>query len=124
MFKGIANLASMLRHAPQMGGKVKEITEQLKSKRATGNAGGGMVEVLVNGMGEVLRVQIDDSLVARGDREMMEDLLPAAINQALSKARQMHVDIVKSVAQEMDLPGLGEAIAQFTGGGSDPGGST
>ena len=124
MFKGIANLASMLRHAQQMGGKIKEVTEQLKSKRATGNAGGGMVEVLVNGMGEVLRVQIDDSLVARGDREMMEDLLPAAINQALSKARQMHVDIVKSVAQEMDLPGLGEAIAQFTGGGSGPGGST
>ena len=124
MFKGIANLASMLRHAQQMGGKIKEITEQLKSKRATGNAGGGMVEVLVNGMGEVLRVQIDDSLVARGDREMMEDLLPAAINQALSKARQMHVDIVKSVVQEMDLPGLGEVLAQFTGGGSGPGGST
>ena len=124
MFKGIANLASMLRHAQHMGGKIKEITEQLKSKRATGNAGGGMVEVLVNGMGEVLRVQIDDSLVARGDREMMEDLLPAAINQALSKARQMHVDIVKSVAQEMDLPGLGDALAQFTGGGSGPGGST
>jgi nucleoid-associated protein EbfC len=79
---------------------------------------------LVNGMGEVLRIQIDDSLVARGDREMMEDLLPAAINQALSKARQMHVDIVKSVAQEMDLPGLGEALAQFTGGGSGPGDGT
>lgn len=122
MLKGIASFASLLRHAQQMGGKIKEISEQLRAKRATGSAGGGMVEVLVNGMGEVLRVQIDADLLARGDREMIEDLLPVAINQALSKAKQMHVDIVRSVAQQMDLPGLGEALAEFAGGG--PGGNT
>jgi DNA-binding YbaB/EbfC family protein len=115
MFKGIANLASVLRQAQQMGGKVKEISEQLKAKRALGSAGGGMVEVETNGLGEVLRVKIDPDLVERGEREMIEDLLPAAFNQAAAKAKQLHVEMMQSVAQDIDIPGLGDAIAQFTG---------
>ena len=70
MFKGIANIASLLRQAQQMGGKVQAINEQLKSQRARGSAGGGMVEAEVNGLGEVLRIQIDPTLVERGEREM------------------------------------------------------
>lgn len=116
MFQGLSNFASLLRQAQQMGGKMKEISENLKSKRATGTAGGGMVEVSVNGLGEVLRVRIDDSLVQRGDREMIEDLVPAATNEALAKAKQLHLDAMRSLTEGMDVRGLEEALAQLTGG--------
>jgi DNA-binding YbaB/EbfC family protein len=122
MFKELTNMASMLRQAQQMGGRVKEVTEELKTKRATGVVGGGMVTVEVNGLGEVLSVKIDPDLVTRGEREMIEDLLPAAINQAVAKARQLHMEAMQSVTQDMEIPGLGEAIAKLTGG--DEGGAT
>jgi len=116
MFKGLGNIASLMRQAQQMGGKVQAVNEQLKAERVSACSGAGMVEVEVNGLGEVLRVKIDPTLVAKGDHEMIEDLLPGAINQAVAKAKQLHVDAMKSITEGMDLPGLDDAIAQFTGG--------
>lgn len=122
MFKELGNLASLVRQAQQMGGKMKELNERLKSERATASTGAGMVEVEVNGLGEVLRVKIDPSLVERGDREMIEDLIPAAVNEAVVKARQLHVDAMKTMTDDLNLPGLEDALKQFTGSGdSDEG---
>ena len=64
---------------------MQALGEELKTKRATGSAGGGLVEVEVNGLGEVLAVRIDPTLVEKQDREMIEDLLPAAFNAAAAK---------------------------------------
>lgn len=116
MFKGIGNLASIMKTAQQMGGKVQEVQEKLKGARATGTAGGGMVEIEVNGLGEVLRARIDPSLIAGGDHEMLEDLLPAAVNQAVAKSKQLHQEAMQSVTEGLNLPGLNEALAQLTGG--------
>ena len=91
MFKGLGNLkdlGSLLKQAQEMGGKMQAINEELKAKRATGQAGGGLVEVEVNGVAEVLSVRIDPSLIEKQDGEMIEDLLPAAFNAAQSKAKQ------------------------------------
>jgi DNA-binding YbaB/EbfC family protein len=120
MLKGLGNLGSLLRSAQEMGGKMRAITEQLRSQSATGNSGGGMVQVQVNGLGEVLQVKIDPQLVERGEREMIEDLLPAAINQALQRARQMHADAMQGMASDLNLPGLNEALSQFAGPGGEP----
>ncbi|MDA1050007.1 MAG: YbaB/EbfC family nucleoid-associated protein [Planctomycetota bacterium] len=116
MFKELGNMASMLRQAQQMGGKMQEIAAQLKSKRVTGSAGGGMIEVEANGQGEVLKVKIDPALA--GDLEMIEDLLPAALNQVAAKAKELHVEMMQSVTGDLNLPGLDEAISKFTGGGA------
>jgi DNA-binding YbaB/EbfC family protein len=98
-----------------MGGKVQEINDQLKAARVTGAAGGGMVEIEANGLGEVLRAKIDPSLLASGDTEMLEDLLPAAINQAQTKAKELHRDAMQSMTQGLNLPGLNEALDQLSG---------
>ena len=116
MLKGLGNIASLMKQAQQMGGQLQQINERLKSQRATGAAGGGMVEVEVNGLGEVLRVAIDPALVERGEREMIEDLLPAAANQALAKAKQLHVEAMQSLTEGLDMPGLNEAISKITQG--------
>lgn len=115
MFKGISNMASIMRQAQQMGSKMQEVQERLKSQRVTGTSGGGMVTVEVNGLGEVLRVAIEPDLVARGDREMIEDLIPAAVNQAAARAKQLNVEAMKSMTDGIDVPGLNQAISQITG---------
>ena len=113
MFKGLGNIAQMMRQAQQMGAKMNEANDELKSKRVTATSGGGMVEVEANGLSEILRVKIDPTLIETGDAEMIEELLPAAINLAYQKAKQLHLESMKEVTNGM--PGLDEAMSQLTG---------
>src|SRR6476619_8624178 len=119
VFKGLGNLANigaLVKQAQEMGGKMQAIQEELKTKKATGAAGGGLVEVDVNGLSDVLAVRIDPSLVEKNEREMIEDLLPAAFNAAQAKAKQMHAEAMQSIAGELPIAGLSDAIMQLGGG--------
>ncbi|HUY33232.1 MAG TPA: YbaB/EbfC family nucleoid-associated protein [Pirellulales bacterium] len=122
MLGALGNLGSLFKQAKQLEGKLAGMTDDLRSRRATGAAGGGLVEVEVNGLEEVLQCRIDPGLFAQGDRELMEDLVCAAVNLALEKAKQLHAEAMRSVAGGISLPGLDEALAKLTGGGSSPGG--
>ncbi len=113
MFEGLANFGKLMREAQQMGGRMQEATEELKSKRVTGSSGGGMVEVEANGLGEILRLTIDPQLIERQEKDMIEDLVPAAMNLALRKARELHAEMMKSMTAGIPLPGLEAAIAKF-----------
>ena len=115
MFQGLSNIASLMRQAQQMGPKLQAIQQQLKDARASGSAGGDMVVVDVNGLSEVVAVRIDPALVARGDVEMIQDLTAAAVNVALVKAKELHVDAMKSLTTDVDMPGLQEMLAKMTG---------
>ena len=64
------------------------------------------MEVDVNGLAEVLAVRIDPSLIEKGEREMIEDLLPAAFNAAQAKAKQMHAEAMQSLAGGLPIAGL------------------
>ena len=123
MLKGLGNLAnlgSIMKQAQEMGTKMQALNEELKTKRTTGNAGGGLVEVEVNGLAEVLAVRIDPALVEKGDREMIEDLLPAAFNAAQQKAKQLHAEAMKQITGGLDLPGLGDMLGEVSGGLPSP----
>ena len=121
MFKGLGNIASIMRQAQDMGGRMQAIRERLKAQKVTGASGGGMVEVEVNGAGDMLKLVVEPSLVERGEREMIEDLVPAAVNQALAKARQLYADEMKTLTEGLDIPGVSDAIAKLVGdtSGSD-----
>ncbi len=116
MFKGLGNIASLVKQAQQMGGRMQGLTDELKNRRAIGNAGGGMVEIEVNGLGEVLSCKLDPTLVAQQDRELLEDLIVAAVNQAQQKARELHAEAMRGLAGGFEMPGLEEALAKLTGG--------
>jgi hypothetical protein len=119
MFKGLTQIASMLRQAQQLGGKLQGIRDRLKDQRATASVGAGLVEVEVNGLGDVLRVQIDPDLIQRQDRELIQDLVVAGLNEAVARSRQLHMHAMKSMTEGLDLPGLEEILAQ---GDLKPGG--
>ena len=104
-----------MKQAQEMGTKMQQMTEELKTKRVIGSAGAGLVEVEANGTGEVLAVRIDPSLFEKQDRELIEDLLPAAINAAQSKSKELYAQQMQSLTGGMNLPGLGEALSQLGG---------
>ena len=113
MFKELANLGSLLKNARELGGRVQAISDELRGRRATGSAGGGLVEIEVNGLVEVLRCGIDPKLLARSDPEFLEDLVKTAMNQAVAKAKEFHAEAVRSATAGMNLPGVQEAIGKM-----------
>ncbi|MFN0054606.1 MAG: YbaB/EbfC family nucleoid-associated protein [Planctomycetales bacterium] len=115
MFKGIGQVASMLKNASQIQGRMQELQESLRRVRVQGLAGGGMVSVEMNGQQQVLACHIDPAVFASGDREMIEDLLVGAFNQALDKVRQTTAEEMSKLAGGFDLSGLGETLSKLGG---------
>jgi len=111
----IANLGSFMKQAQEMGGKMQQLTEELKAKRVVGSAGAGLVEVEANGLGEVLAVRIDPTLIEKQDRELLEDLLPAAFNGAKQKAQELHAEQMQSLTGGLNIPGLSDALGKMGG---------
>ncbi len=114
MFKGIAGLASLMRNAGEITGKMEEMSRVLMGKTVVGSAGGDMVVVHVNGLSQVVKVTIDPLLMAKGDKEMLEMLLPSAINQALTKAKQLHLEAMKDLTGGLELPDMGKMLERFS----------
>ncbi|QDS88161.1 Nucleoid-associated protein [Rosistilla ulvae] len=117
MFKGLSDIASLMQQAQKLPAKMEEINRQLQSERVSGSAGGGMVTVEMNGAGEVTAVRIEQELMAQGDRELIEDLLPGAINDASAKAKALQAESMQGLTGGISLPGMEAALAKFTGGG-------
>lgn len=113
MLGALGNLGSLLKQAKQIEGRLAGVGDELRAKRATGVAGGGLVELEVNGLEEVLHCKIDPELFATGDRELLEDLVCAAANQAITKAKQLHADAMRNLAGGFGVPGVDEALANI-----------
>ena len=79
------NLGQMMKQAQELQAKMAEMQEKLGDVEITGTAGGGMVQVTINGRGEARKVKIDPSLAGPDDVEMLEDLMVAAFNDAKGK---------------------------------------
>ena len=119
MFKELAGLGSLLKNAQQISGRMKGLADELRQKRVTGSAGAGMVEVEVNGAAEILECRIEERLVADGEREMIEELVVAATNQALQKAKQLHAEAMKELTGGISLPGMEDVMSKFLGPGGE-----
>ena len=110
MLKGLGNLASLMKQAHEMKGRMNEIQEKLGKLRVTGTAGGGMVTVEATGHQQVVGCKIEQSLIDDGDVEMLEDLVVAATNQALKKAKQAAEEQMAELAGGLNIPGLTDAL--------------
>jgi nucleoid-associated protein EbfC len=102
----MGNMGNLLKQAQAMQTQMAKVQEQTSSKTVSGTAGGGSVTVTANGAMEVVGIVIDPEVVKSGDVEMVQDLVMAASNDALRKAREMMSDAMKSVTGGMNLPGF------------------
>jgi nucleoid-associated protein EbfC len=116
VLKGLGNLASLMKQAQEMSGRMQGLADELRGKRVVGSAGGGLVEVEANGASEVLGCRIDPTLLKESERELLEDLVATAVNQALEKAKQLHAESLRNMTGNMEIPGLDEAMEKLTGG--------
>ena len=120
MFGGLGNFASILKSAQAIQQRMSEVKESLGRLRVEGSAGGGLVTVEATGQLQIAAVRIDPSLTGAADREMLEDLLIAATNQALQKAQTAAQEEMAKVTGSLDFPGMQEALSKL-GLGAVPG---
>jgi DNA-binding YbaB/EbfC family protein len=116
VLKGLGNLASLMKQAQEMSGRMQGLADELRGKRVVGSAGGGLVEIEANGVSEVLGCRIDPTLLKESERELLEDLVAAAVNQALEKAKQLHAESLRNMTGNMEIPGLDDVVEKLTGG--------
>ncbi len=100
-------LGNMLREAQKLQAEMQRVQEEAKSKTAEATAGGGMVTVTANGAGEVVSIKIEKDVVNPEDVEMLEDLVLAATNEALRRAKQIVSEDMGRLAGGLNIPGLG-----------------
>tara|TARA_Y100000590_G_scaffold453379_1_gene598326 strand:+ start:1287 stop:1610 length:324 start_codon:yes stop_codon:yes gene_type:complete len=100
----MVNIGNMMKQAQQLQKKMSEAQEKLNSIEVEGVSGGGMVKVIATAKGEVKRIILDDSLLSKEEKEMTEDLIVAAINDAKQKGEIASQEEMKSVTGGMSLP--------------------
>ncbi|HUI45432.1 MAG TPA: YbaB/EbfC family nucleoid-associated protein [Nitrospirota bacterium] len=97
-------LSNIMKQAQQMQERVKKLQEEAGGKTVEASSGGGMVTVVANGRQEVLSIKIDASVVDPKDIEMLQDLVTAAVNEALRKSQDLMKEEMSKLTSGMGIP--------------------
>lgn len=103
---GMNNMQGMMKQMQKMQKKMQEEQEKLKEEKVEGAAGGGMVKVTVSGHKEVLDVAVQEDVVDPDDIDMLQDLIVAATNEALTKADELSSERLGQHTKGMNIPGM------------------
>jgi len=100
------NFGNILKQAQQMQARMLKLQEELAAKTVEASSGGGMVTAVVNGKHELLSLKIEKDVVNPEDIEMLQDLIVAAVNEAIRKATEMAQAEMSKITGGMNIPGL------------------
>jgi len=103
MAKGLGNI---MKQAQQMQAKIARVQQELESKEVEATAGGGMVTARANGKQQLLDLKIEKDVVDPEDIEMLQDLVLAAVNEAIKKSQDMIQEEMGKVTGGMNIPGM------------------
>ncbi|MCF8260667.1 MAG: YbaB/EbfC family nucleoid-associated protein [Melioribacteraceae bacterium] len=99
-------MQGMLKQIQKMQSDMEKVQAELANKIVSEESGGGMVKATVNGKKELVSIQIDEEIASSGDKEMLEDLVVAAVNKALESATKMAEEEMGAITKGMMPPGM------------------
>ncbi|HBA26988.1 MAG TPA: YbaB/EbfC family nucleoid-associated protein [Nitrospinae bacterium] len=102
----MTNIGNIMKQAQKVQERIAEVQRDLINKKVEASSGGGMVTVTANGRQEILSIKIDPSVVSMQDVEMLEDLVLAAVNEALRKSQEIITEEMSKVTGGLKIPGL------------------
>lgn len=102
----LGGMGNLLKQAQEMQARMAKIQEELGQKTVQGSAGGGMVQVTINGQFNLTAIQIEASVVKADEKDMLEDLILAAVNDGMRKARDMASAEMAKLTGGFKIPGL------------------
>jgi len=98
------NIQNMLKQAEKMKEQIEKLQAEAGEKTVEASAGGGMVTVVAKAKGEIISIKIEPEIIKEGDLEMIQDLITAAVNEALSRGREILKEEISKVASGLGLP--------------------
>ena len=107
MFKGLGamgDMAKMMKAAQEMQGKMAQMQEEMHNIMVTGEAGAGLVKATCSAKGDLKSLDIDPSIFSKDDKEVVEDLIVAAVKDAQDRAAQRAQEEMQKMTQDMGLP--------------------
>jgi len=104
--KGMPNMGNIMKQAQQFQAKMAKLQEELGDRTIEATSGGGMVTVTANGRQEIVSIRIDPEVVDPGDVEMLQDLVQAAVNDALNRAKEMANEEMGKLTSGLNLPNI------------------
>ncbi|PJB00026.1 MAG: hypothetical protein CO128_01720 [Ignavibacteriales bacterium CG_4_9_14_3_um_filter_30_11] len=99
-------MQGMMQQVQKMQQEMQEVQEQLGRMEVSAEAGGGMIKATANGNKEIVSIEIDSQVIVADDKEILEDLVVAAVNKALQSAAKLAEEEMKKVTKGMIPPGL------------------
>jgi len=96
-----------MKQAQKIQSEIARVQQELSRKTVEASAGGGMVTAVANGKQEIISVKIEPEVVTSGDIEMIQDLVLAAVNEALKKSQEMVAEEMRKITGGLNIPGLG-----------------
>ena len=102
----VGGMGNLLKQAQEMQARMAKIQEELGQKTVQGSAGGGMVQVTINGQFNLTALQIEPAVIKADEKEMLEDLVLAAVNDGMRKAREMASAEMAKLTGGFKIPGL------------------
>jgi nucleoid-associated protein EbfC len=106
MAQGIGGMGNLLKQAQEMQSRMAKIQEELAQKTVEGSAGGGMIQVTVNGQLALTAIKIDPTVINSEEKDMLEDLVLAAVNDGMRKARDLASAEMSKLTGGLKIPGL------------------
>jgi len=106
MAQDIGGMGNLLKQAQEMQARMSKIQEELAQKTVEGSSGGGMVQTTVNGQLALTAVKIDKTVINAEEKEMLEDLVLAAVNDGMRKARELASNEMSKITGGLKIPGL------------------
>ena len=103
---GMGNIQQLMQQAQRMQQQMAQKQAELAEKTVTAQSGGGMVTATVNGAHELVELSIDPDVIDPEDKEMLEDMVVAAVNQAMQQAEEMAQQELGKLTGGMNIPGL------------------
>ena len=100
------NMQGMMKQVQKMQEEMARVQEELGNKTVSEESGGGIVKATASGKKEIVSLEIDNEIISSGDKEMLEDLVVAAVNKALESAGKMAEEEMSNVTKGMIPPGL------------------
>jgi DNA-binding YbaB/EbfC family protein len=100
------NMQEIMRQAQKMQKKMAEVQEQAGNEVVEAAVGGGMVKVTMNGRQEMLSIEIEKEIIDPSDPDMLQDLVVAAVNEAIKRAQALMQEKMSSVTGGLNLPGM------------------
>jgi len=102
----VKNMGKMMKQAQKLQSQMMKMQEEMAGKTIEASAGGGMVKVVADGKQQIVSIQIEKEVVDPDDVEMLQDLVLAAVNDALTKSQEMVSSAMSKLTGGMNIPGM------------------